>query len=353
MIFQFYDSVEALEAQNLGHIHNIVSDLLAAHRAGHHLLIIDRDTSDWLVGNIEFNARDKAMLLSIRASYTQTANLIDDATSSILVQPSHLGGPQFRGRMFVLGIKDVDWRYFLQRPNLLVENSRYDGTLIEIVLSVVGERIGAPAISFDKRNGGGTGIFHVWQEQIDQGYIVCLVADSDKRHPDAALSDKFAEAIKYAAAKGRHLSYCLPLPCLEAENLIPLNVIEALPSCVEKANEISALKRIDAAEEAAGVPLNRRFIYFYDLKVGIKESDRECVNPAGGKEWYAERIAMGGNSAKHCGISSSLIYQLIDDDKARKLFSKEIKRNRKWISVFEEFFAAICWIGYAPRQYVL
>lgn len=353
MIFLFQDCIDALQAQNPKPIHDIVSDLAGAHRAGHHLFVADRETIDWLLDNIAFNDRDIATLQSVRASYTQTANLVDNATAAVVVKPSNLSGARIDGRKVVLGLKDADWRYLLQRPNLLIENSLYDGTFIETILNSIKVRIGAPSISFDKRNGGGTGIFHVWEQQVSEGYIVCLIADSDRKHPGSVLDTKFKVATDYASARGHYLAYCYPLPCMEAENIVPMSVLEDLPCCQQKANQLSALKRIDEQEEASGIPLSDRFLLFYDMKNGVNNSHLECNNPVGAGDWYKQRIAMGGNAAHLSGISDGIIPQILREEKLLFRLSREATRNHRWLEVFGDFFADICWIGYAPRQYVL
>lgn len=352
MIFEISATAADLEAANRQQLHDVVSDLLQSHRQAHHLVIVARNCADWLIANGDFNARDRAMLLRLRSEYTQTAGLLISAAMRITVAPAHSLGPVVDTNRIVIGLNDVNWTYLLQRVNLIVEDAEYDGRLYDAIFKATKGKIGAPNISFDKRNGGGTGIFHVWRHQIAEGHIVCLVADSDRRHPDSAIPAKFGEALSFAGEAGSPFAWCMPLPCLEIENLIPVKILRELPCVFEKPHEIDALEKIETSERSAGIDPLKRFWLYFDLKQGIKNSDLLSSTPAGMGEWYVSRKAVGGSMATYRGFGENVLHQVVNNGEALGKFVREIL-TRGWWDTFGGFFSFVLWLGFAPIRNAL
>jgi len=352
MIFDLTSSLADLESSDKERLHNVISDLLAVHRAGHHLVIMPRDLADWLVVNVAFNDRDKALLKWLRDDFTQSEQLLDAASIRVSVSPSQKSGIVVEQKRIVVGLNDVKWTYLLDRANLLIEDAEYDGQLYLKILDACKGQIDAPNVAFDRRNGGGTGIFHVWKHQVTEGHLVCLVADSDRRHPESLVPTKFSEARTFAVEKGFPFAWCHPLPCLEIENLIPLDVLRLLPCVFEKAADVDALALIAANEEASKIDVLKRFYLFYDLKLGLKPADLEANNPPGSSDWYAQKKRVGGDRAAYKGFGENILSQLLADGDLLNRFLKQVKR-REWWDTFGDFVSLLLWIGFAPNVHRL
>ncbi|QND39961.1 hypothetical protein HB771_25300 [Rhizobium leguminosarum bv. viciae] len=159
MIFDLTASIADLQVSDKNRLHNVISDLLSVHRAGHHLMIVPRELADWLVANIAFNDRDKALLNWLKDDFTQSEQLLEIADIRVSVAPSNKAGIVVEANRIVVGLNDVNWTYLLDRANLLIEDAEYDGQLYLKILQACKSKVGAPNVVFDRRNGGGTGIF--------------------------------------------------------------------------------------------------------------------------------------------------------------------------------------------------
>jgi hypothetical protein len=129
MLFHL-DLVEELGDIDENVMTSAIADLIRAHRLGHHLVVISRDSASWLQENVDLSTRDAAMLARISQSYAQTGDLRRRATIYVDIvagRPENLS--QSRNAIEVSIEMLVRYR-LLEKPILLVENMESDGRSI-------------------------------------------------------------------------------------------------------------------------------------------------------------------------------------------------------------------------------
>lgn len=349
MIFEITATIEDLIAAQRDRLTDMTCELLRAHRMGHHFLIVPREPSGWLLDNLDFNERERATLQKIRNDYTQSASLRGKALARIVIDVGHKSGATRDGKSIIVGLADISGYSLVEQTQLLVEDTESDGRLYEKILDQLKERIGAPAVRYDLRNGGGQNIYNVWKQQIEAKKIVCLLADSDRKHHTDVEKTEVAGARKLAEQLEWLFAWAVVLPCREIENLVPAFVLEELPFAYDKAAQICALKKIEEVEIDGGIAPPQRFSFFYDMKYGLGNAPLHERYKEHVADWIESKLQHGGTRPCYNGFGSDVISYLLEQSRALQAFLRHIKSDNWW-EIFGEVFALILWLGFAPRR---
>jgi hypothetical protein len=102
--------------------------------------------------------------------------------------------------------------------------------------------------------------------------------------------------------------------CRETENLIPLALLEQLPSAVERTDTIAVLRRIEEKEDQGEVHVRERLSTFFDIKLGL-HSAMLSVASENEREWYRAKLVLvqlDPSSASVPGLGSRVIPQVLE-----------------------------------------
>lgn len=344
MIIEFSGSAAELAAANRSKLTHAISELLVAHRKGHHFCIIPRETSTWLLQNIELGARELATLARVTAEYASTGGLLSTAGRYISIQVGHRAGAQDHGRFVTLGLDDVQGNYFFDRPVFVVEDQETDGKLYLAIAEACRSKVRAPNVALDVRHGGGERSKNVLRHAVDEGRICILITDSDRKYPQVGEPAKILGVRREIQETGWKLAWIEYTPCREIENLIPIDVVEGLPCAAARVDLLAALRSIQVKESESGVPHSERFWWYYDLKVGVDLVQLDKVSPDVVRDWTRGKMALA--EASYSGISSSLVPQLLDDKAQLPAFLTLVKKS-DWWDWFGQIVQGLLWTGFA------
>ncbi|MGQ3214794.1 hypothetical protein [Shinella sp.] len=347
MIIEFRGTESELSNADLDKLSHAITELLIAHRKGHHFGIIPRETSSWLLANIALNPRDHATLARLAGEFTTTAGLLKAAEKFVSIQVGHRGGATIVANAVVVGLDDVQGTYFFDQAAFVVEDQEADGKLYVALARACRSKIGAPQVSLDVRHGGGERSKHVLLKLAEEQRICVLVSDSDCKLPKQGVPAKILSYRRAVSDVGWLLAWVDFIPCREIENLIPLEVVEALPCGVDRANHIASLKKLASQEESDGIPVDERFWWFYDLKKGVDLVQLEKVTPDHIREWTIGKMAL--SPCTYVGVSETLVSQLLDHKTQLPAFLGLVKKP-DWWRYFGRVISMLMWIGFAPAM---
>lgn len=345
MIMSLQGDYADLSAADRDMLEHAVVELLRAHREGHHLVILPRNVSRYLLENFDFGSRDKATLERLAADYTQAASLLSTAGRHILIVVKHRSGIEVQGNSIIAGLHDVQHGYFFDRSALVVEDQNTDGKLYVQIAEACRYRVGAENLALDVRHGGGERSGEVLASLSDEKRIAMLITDSDNAYPR---DGEPAKILRYKREVVQNaLADVIYTPCREIENLIPLDVLECLPCSHGRAADIAACRKIEDYEADSGCPPHLSFWWFYDLKSGINREHLEKVSGEELRTWLTQKIEHAPSS--FLGFGDKIVSQLISSSPALAKFLK-IVRATAWWSLFGTIIEKILWIGFAPAK---
>jgi hypothetical protein len=349
MIFEISATESQLVSSNRSLLIDVVCELLRAHRMGHHFLILTTDVANWLLAEIQLSAREHATLVRVRNLFAQSSSLRNKALMRVVIDLAHKSGPVIDGNRLAVNLQDFSTLSHFEKTRLLVENSESDGKFYVKLLDGLKSKIEAPNVVYELHNGGGQGLFKVWEQQIEEGRIVCMLADSDRKH----FSDPEKPEVKGARDFANNLSYkfawATTLPCREIENLVPPAVLEKLPLAFNKLPQIKALMKISAIEDIGSTPVNERFSMYYDFKKGVESALKEQKYEQFVCSWVEQKIAHGGSVSVFSGLGENIISQLLAHAEAWRSFLTHAMSDAWWL-IYEDVFSIVLWLGFAPRK---
>lgn len=137
MIFRFCLTPNDLERIEPSLLQDRMVSLLRAHRFGHHFLVIDRITADWLLQNVVLPEKDKAILEAIRQSATQNGRLTKDAKISIYVSMPLTECKRIGDNVIQVPIDNPDFESIVKEPQLIVEDAESDGFVYGVIFNSI------------------------------------------------------------------------------------------------------------------------------------------------------------------------------------------------------------------------
>jgi hypothetical protein len=346
--WQWDESLEALLADE--RLPNAVSEILRAHRQGNHLLVVERAVAEKLSG-LQVSGSDVALLRRLAAEFTQTGALHRRSQVYISIQNSFDDYVERAGACVHVSLGTMLQSRLTDPTTLIVENIATDGWLLEQILTVTALRNRLGTINLDTVHGGGDDIANVLDVLIPKLKNIVVLVDSDKNAPMSPPPAKLARLDKVVKKHAWEFIKVDCPPCRELENLIPLDVLMALPSGLGCDANPVLLRVAEAEERDALEPLDRLSLYL-DLKLGITEKSLADLS-ANERAWIEEKIKLGGfeSDVQVPGYGDKLINQIKADGRHISDFRSSLQRN-DWLSKFASFFSDILWYFVANRRLI-
>lgn len=339
MLIEFSAKPEELNGAQGNVLRDATSEMLRAHRRGHHLVIVERATAGWILDNVELSLADKSTLQGIFQDYTQNANLLHLSEIFLSIDVQKLTFPEWKNNRLIVGLHHIRDFEICEKSILICEDSVSDAKFYEVILEKIFlDEYGFP-VNFEHRHGGGKQISAVFRDILSERRLIAAIVDSDRKTPGENHPEKYIKLERYRNESPWKGSFCLCLTCHEIENIVPINVIEKLPLSTQKSHVIDALKRIAVAEELGNIPNSQRFYLYFDLKNG-------AIGPE--NPWISSKLTMGGKIA-YVGFGDNIVSQLLDSRDAVREMLTQMRRSA-WRDVFLKDFTQIGWFGIAARR---
>jgi hypothetical protein len=320
-----------------------VTDLVVAHRRGHHLVVISRSTASWLLDNTDLSNRDAAMLARISSDFAQTGDLRRRARMFVSLSANEALNLAVDGNVITVSLKMLVQYHLLDQPIFLVENMDSDGRVYRLLFDTHRALHNCSRVSFDLHHGGGDNLPMVFGQKIGERRIVCGVVDSDRISP-LSPNKKLEALAKIREELAWPLCFPVSPPCREAENAVPMELVMALPSGHK--NPANALHlEISNQEVAQGHSLEEYFWLFFDLKEGMSAARFAKLAPDD-KAWLDAKLNLCGVKAADLnigGYGDSIIRQIFADNKFVGELAK-LTRRQNWRTVFSPFLEEVLWI---------
>lgn len=352
MLIHWDYSPEQLLSACRSQIQILSEELIRVKRRGIHVVSVSRRTVDWLLENVDFSTETKNQLASLRRAYAQTGNLRTQA--GVYLEVSEIAGsfgPRVGNRIPV-SVSCLTRSGILERPKLVVENIDNDGWLIDFIFYNVREVCGSPSYEMQLLHGGGGDALRVLTYECAQRSIVCLVADSDKKHPTAADGKKIVAARGFCANSDWPLCFVYDPPCHEVENILPFEIVADM-SKYDSADSIAVMNAIIAQEVAVNCSHGDRYWRWFDIKNGLKQNlFKEYKEDA--KDWHSQKLSMAkidAYSDELDGFGGNLIPRIRDSNQLQSEL-RRLLNSSTWPSDLRAFFIEVAWIFAATRRSV-
>lgn len=328
-----------------------LSALMRAHRLGHHLVVAERDSAQWILDHIPLGAPDLAMIRSIGHQFTQNGALLESAKYLIRVDICPPEGPHKFDRGVIVPIEHFSDARLAEPAILLVEDTGSDGLMYKFILECLKPLHQCKNLSFDILHGGGDRITKVFEEQLASGRMIACVVDSDRCAPCNAPPTKVVRLRRAAEEAGSSFTFVCNTPGREVENFIPLSVYLELKSDFDKGSSKNLL-RIQKDEH----PIDEldRFWFFFDVKKGICSDDLPKILDDGWRSWIETRLSLTLNDLEDfriAGFGEKVLAHFLDSQAHLAKFHDTLKTN-EWRLVFWAFFDQLLWILFGGRRQV-
>jgi hypothetical protein len=239
----------------------------------------------------------------------------------------------------------------LERPILLSENIEADGHVYEFLLNNHCDLHECSRLAFELQHGGGADLPSVFEALIHDGRIVCTISDTDKNCP-AAINSKLAQLTRIRENSGWPLCFAVSPPCREVENLVPLELVMALPS--GKRNPTNAIQLTIRQQEAnQGHPRNEQYWHFFDLKEGLLTAKFARLD-AMEKSLVRNRLQLARvdpESQNVVGYGDRVIRQIFGENQYMSELRK-LTRDGSWRDVFCSFIEEFIWVFLSTTKVV-
>jgi hypothetical protein len=159
------------------------SELLRAHRLGHHLVVITRESATWLEEHVHLSIPDGAMLRRVAQTYSQTGDLPRRAAVFVRLCANRDSNLTVNGKTVNISIEGLLRYRLLDKVALVSENQAFDGCFYEFLLRNHCDLHSCSPISFDLHHGGGPDTVRVFGALVNDRRIVCGIFDSDRNTP--------------------------------------------------------------------------------------------------------------------------------------------------------------------------
>jgi hypothetical protein len=328
-----------------------VSDLVRAHRMGHHLAVINRASASWLMNNVDLSNSDGAMLTRISQEYAQTGDLQNKAKVFVRLTVDPAADLTVTGNAIHVSIEGL-LKYRLLDPSILLsENRETDGKLYEFLLQNHCDLHDCSHVSFELQHGGGADLGMVFRELATDRKIVCAIVDSDKNIPTSN-NQKLASLCRVKEAVAWPLCFPASPPCREVENMLPLNLVMALPS--GQRNPANAIHlKISTEEITQRHSTANRYWYFFDIKEGLLATKFEAMGPEE-KKWIGSKLQMASIDPGRQDISGygdRVVRQAFDENRHLRELRK-LTRQQTWRQMFSSFLEELVWVFVSTSKIV-
>lgn len=328
-----------------------VSEVLRAHRLGHHLVVMERKVA-LALGALGLARADIALLKRLASEFTQTGGLHQRSDAYLSIQNSFHEAIRQNGARVEVSLGTIRGSRLMDPTLLVVENVATDGWLLEQVLSVVATRTRLGAFKIETVHGGGDDIANVVDALLSQKRASVVIVDSDKNTPLSPPTPKIGRLERSFQRHNWVVGRVDSPPCRELENLIPRDVLVALPSGVACGANHVLLQISDAEERSSIAPLERLDVYF-DLKLGISADNLQNL-PTAERSWFESKFDLIGLDKEDFsipGYGERIVNQIKAEGRHISDFRSSLSQ-REWAVKFLGFFSEILWYFISNRRLV-
>lgn len=241
----------------------LFSEIARADRRASHLFIIPRSIAAWAIDEVDLSARDAAQIKRIGQRYGQTGQFLSSPYPKIWVKPGASDWEE-TGKDVSVSPNFLVGSELLQPVGLIVEDQQADGELYKWLVSNFSKRrLGFPPVRVDPIHGGGGAIKRVVESKIkERNRLYAVVVDSDKDTPFCAQKPANKNLKKLCSSTHNQVAF-FETPCREAENIIPISIIESVTNVACDEN-LSKIKENCKSETSSD-----NFLLYFDFKDGI------------------------------------------------------------------------------------
>jgi hypothetical protein len=350
MLIFFNATVDQVLAEEPEEVELLISNLLHASTSGAHLIIIDRKVCSWAKENLDFNGREQAQLDRLRESYTQRGTLHLSARVILEVEVGSTQLVEHAPHKYRIGHRPfLNGRYF-EASRLLVEHIENDGDMLKLILSETRRRHLISSYDYLLLHGGGADIAACLRVEIPEQRVIVSVVDSDRVAPcDTSSATK--RNLDREAAKQTFVGMVCETPCKEAENYIPLGILNAHSQrlCPEYAY-LNELEQLVEGQSVLGP--SDCFWLFFDLKRGVEAGKLGAVSIIPVADWLRQKYQLGDDGFSDIqitGFGDGILRQFLSCGEAVKDFVAFMK-TAYWRTHFGDFFDLIYWYFVAEKK---
>jgi hypothetical protein len=325
-------------------VEDATATLLQAHRNGHHLVVVGRETSVWLEEHATLTTSNLATLRRLRAEYTQTFGLIKAAPIYIRISTNHEKQGRVASREISLPITSPDFDKILERAVFVVEDIDADKKCYGLFMECLPGNISHLKFFYEPVHGGGARTLDVAMAKVLEKRIVVAALDSDRDAPCAAQTKK-REIERLAALSGWPFLFCMTTPCREVENLIPLPVAATVRT-IYMSDTYRKLMHIYAAEARGHSHEMDRFALWFDMKLGTNENVISAISDTSVKAWLTSKIRLLPFAEAQDGISGfgpGYMRQILHAPETPSQLRAQM-RTSDWPAAHRDFFEFLRWL---------
>jgi hypothetical protein len=343
MIIHFDFSAAELAAAPQAVLEGCISEAIRAHRLGHHLLVINREASDYLRKNVSLNNVEITTIERLRSEFTQTADLIRRARVYLRIAALPIGTMRKIGNAVEVSLDQAIRPSLFEKTVLIVEDEISDGAFYQFLFANLRDIAGIPATQCDWVHGGGDRTIEVARNRVRDKRIVTVIVDTDVFSPVCSEPLKVSELKSVGRDEAWPLIFVRVTPCKETENLIPIEIVSMLDCAVERNEELVALREIEAKERTRSDPREAYWLYF-DIKRGCDHLYLAGLH-ANAKTWTLDKLShagLGPEDFELRGFGNHVVPQVVRGNAACARL-RDCIRRRDWLLVFGDFLADAMW----------
>ena len=350
MIFRFAWSKIELENYNLDLLRDRIGELLRAHRRGHHLAVLSRPTAIWCLEHNLFVGSEKATLQQLELEATQSLTLIQRARPYVEIVSTETTLEILECRVIRLSLNHEEFEGIVQCPLVVVEDFINDGSVIRLVIQ---DSVRKLVPSFELRDspihGGGDRVVDVAKSRIENGRLVWVVVDTDRKTPFSK-SEKLEKKMAAVRSVSSPTLFVSTLPCGEIENLVGLDHVVSVRAQPRHKPTTQILEKIRREERLKGISLEESFELYFDLKEGLRTEYLKTEDSERARKWIEERVRMTDLDPQNFvieGYGKRIMRDIKDNPEFEKRMQKSFMKG-DWQRVFSELTTYACWIFLAP-----
>lgn len=343
-------------------VEDLVNRLVQADRAGRHLVVIDRNTVDWIIENTTLSLNVKSHLISIRQSFTTRGAMPSVATSCLVVSPDfqEIRCEDDDGNRFVIGVDEFLRGSFSDFPTAFVlEDIVSDGALYEQALLEARKLTQVPSYRYEAVHSGGSRVPEVFEIEISKSKVVTCLVDSDRISPPDRKSSSALGVLRACSERNSstrikpcYIGQALVLPGRELENMVPFHIakdiLSADPDTVKFLSPLILQDSEVATEDCLWL--------FFDVKRGLDggkvldKFERKLISEES-LDWLRRHLKVEQaelSTLKLAGWGDSFASSFVKDSEALARFHR-FCRGPYWRSVFQPVFSKLLWFFCASR----
>lgn len=342
MIIYFQSSDSELSSAKTNDLEVLISDLMDAAIKGRHHVIIERDTAKWLFDNINIIGQRKSKLENLIQNNATRSSIIKIAPIYLSVIIGELGLTEVADGKYRIGHTSLAKTELLDKPHFAVENSINDGQLFGEIFKAMKNQHPVRVVEYELEMGGGSSLSEVFDQKLKNQRITVAVADGDKWYPGDNESGMLGK-LRWCASQQVFIGTIQSLPCRDAENLLPVEIIFSQRICPQYPH-VYYDRLISLQTSGAYAGTDQCPLLYFDMKEGVILSKLSAKTQAL-QDWVHQSFSDGSAtvlSEDFPGFGVNLLSAVLNKPEALQELNRHI-REKKWQEFFYQFFANLRW----------